>query len=383
MVKSYQNNLETQLRISPKSAIPVLIILGFVLISVSHLLPDSSSRLHLRLFALFFYLLSGAIWLLDGWRPQLGRWFTIAALVAIISLGFSWLGMPEFLFFVAIPTIWAVVLLNLSAATITTIGQTVLLLLLSRYVAVNVSVTTIVMGVVAIWLTLGMMVVIYRPMYQITRWFEEYFEYARQALEESLDRKVELQQTLDDLAHTNRELALLSEKLGVMRRSAEEAREAKAAFVAKISHEFRTPLNMIIGLIDTLTETPEVYGQEIPPLLLKDLEIVYRNSTHLASMINDVLDLSQTETGRLTIHREEADLAEDISSALLVVKPLLEKKKLTLQTVLADDLPKIYYDRTRIRQVVLNLVSNAARYTDMVIKTPSMLRRSRRVQGQT
>ncbi|MEW5956663.1 MAG: ATP-binding protein, partial [Chloroflexota bacterium] len=210
----------------------------------------------------------------------------------------------------------------------------------------------------------GLMIAVYFPMLQTTRWFAEDYQYAHQALEEARDRKGELEQALKDLAQANRELILLTEKLAAARRSAEQAHEAKATFVAKISHEFRTPLNMIIGLIDTLTETPEVYGPDIPPGLLKDLEIVYRNSTHLAGMINDVLDLSQTETASFTLHREQADLAADVESALVVVKPLLEKKKLTLQTLIPTDLPSVYYDRTRIRQVILNLVSNAARYTD-------------------
>jgi CheY-like chemotaxis protein len=81
-------------------------------------------------------------------------------------------------------------------------------------------------------------------------------------------------------------------------------------------------------------------------------------------MVNDVLDLSQTETGHLTLHREWVDLAEDIDNALMVVRPLLEKKQLTLQADVPADLPQVYCDRTRIRQVILNLVSNAARFTE-------------------
>jgi signal transduction histidine kinase/CheY-like chemotaxis protein len=356
--------LTSELRPSPKLLLPALIFLAFILIYVSHFLPQESSRLHVRFFALLVYAFAGAILALDHWRPQVGRWFTIVALVVIISLGFSWLGLSESLLFIVIPIIWAAILLHLSAATITATGQTILLVVLFRYGVVAADSTTIILAVVAVWLTLGTMVAVYLPMYQIMDWLWKYFQRAQQELEEARNRKVELEQTLPDLALANREMALLSEKLAAMRRRAEEAHEAKAAFVAKISHEFRTPLSMITGFIDTLTEAPEIYEQEIPPLLKKDLEIVYRNCTPLANMINDVLDLSQTETGRLTIHREEADLAADIKSAVAGVQPLVERKKLSLQTIIPENLPKVYYDRTRIRQVILNLVSNAARYTD-------------------
>jgi len=134
--------------------------------------------------------------------------------------------------------------------------------------------------------------------------------------------------------------------------------------VANISHEFRTPLNMIIGMIDILTRKPDVDGETIPVFLREDLEIVRRNASYLADMVNDVLDMSQSETGQLLLRREWGDLGADLRNAVAVVQPLLDKKQLRLNVVVADDLPRIYYDRARIRQVVLNLVSNAARYTD-------------------
>ena len=258
----------------------------------------------------------------------------------------------------------AALLLNLSAATLTAFGETLLAFILWSYAPAGIDSITVVTTLVAIWLMLGLMIVAYQPMAQVSEWLDEYLRRAHYLLEAARDRKVELEQTLNDLAHANRELILLNERLDAMRLIAEEAQRAKTAFVAKISHEFRTPLNMIIGLIDTLTETPDIYGQVLPPELLKDLEIVRRNSDHLASMINDVLDLSQIEAGRVTLHREWVDLAEDIDGAVVVVQPLLEKKNLFLEVVIPDDLPQIYCDKTRIRQVILNLVSNAARYTE-------------------
>ncbi len=89
-----------------------------------------------------------------------------------------------------------------------------------------------------------------------------------------------------------------------------------------------------------------------------------RNCEHLASMINDVLDLSQIEAGRLALHKEWVDWHEVIERALVIVRPLLAKKGIALHLSIPDDLPRIYCDRTRIRQVILNLLSNATRFTD-------------------
>jgi CheY-like chemotaxis protein len=156
----------------------------------------------------------------------------------------------------------------------------------------------------------------------------------------------------------------MNKRLAAAQMVAEEARKAKAAFVANVSHEFRTPLNMIIGLSDLLIETPHVYGSQLPPLLLEDLEIVQRNSQHLLSMVNDVLDLSQIEADRLALHRDRVNLAELVEKSVAVVHPLLVKKQVKMQIDLPPDLPEVYCDGTRVRQVLVNLLSNAARHTE-------------------
>jgi CheY-like chemotaxis protein len=116
--------------------------------------------------------------------------------------------------------------------------------------------------------------------------------------------------------------------------------------------------------VDLLVETPEVYGEALPAALFEDLKIVHRNCEHLSSMVSDVLDLSQVEAGRVALHQERVNLAELIDGAVMVVASLLERKGLQLAVESAPDLPAIYGDPTRIRQVVLNLVSNAARFTE-------------------
>jgi CheY-like chemotaxis protein len=113
-----------------------------------------------------------------------------------------------------------------------------------------------------------------------------------------------------------------------------------------------------------MVETPEIYDVMPSPEMHNDLEVIYRNSEHLSNMINDVLDLTRTEAGHLTVHKERLDLHRIIESATIAIRPLLENKKLTWHISVPNDLPEVYCDGIRIEQVILNLMSNAARHTD-------------------
>jgi signal transduction histidine kinase/CheY-like chemotaxis protein len=363
-MKNFVSTFEPELRISLTSLLVGLVSFGVMLILASDFLTDPADPFKVARLGVLALITAGIVWLLDYWRLKGGRWFAVIAMVAIVFWGHAWLATPAFLTLVVMPVALAAILINLSGAIAVAIGESLLLFLLPLFIAfeIDLGATGIVLG--AIWLMVGIMFAVYYPLYETTQWSWAHFKQTQDLLEEARDRKVELQQALDDLAHAYRELTLLKERVAAMRLVAEEAQATKAAYVAKVSHEFRTPLNMIIGLTDVLVETPEIYGDTLSPALLEDLKIVHRNCKHLSSMVNDVLDLSQTETGRLTLHREWIDLAEDIDNALMVVRPLLEKKHLTLQASVPADLPRVYCDRTRIRQVILNLISNAARFTD-------------------
>jgi signal transduction histidine kinase len=198
----------------------------------------------------------------------------------------------------------------------------------------------------------------------VTEWSVFHFEQARTRMEEARDQRLELKQIQQDLVQANKELARLSDRLRVMHRTAEEARRAKEEFVANVSHELRTPLNMIIGFSELIVQTPRVYGVELPPELLADIAAVKRNSQHLYRLLDDVLDLSQIEAGRMALSKEKASLQHLISEAALTVRALYDSKGLYLETDLPEDLPAIFCDSTRISQVVINLLSNAGRFTE-------------------
>jgi signal transduction histidine kinase/CheY-like chemotaxis protein len=198
----------------------------------------------------------------------------------------------------------------------------------------------------------------------VTQWYLFSFQQARQKMEEAREQRVELKQTQEDLIQANRELARLSDRLKAMYQIANEARQAKEEFVANVSHELRTPLNMIIGFSEMITQSPQVYADSLPPALLADIAAIQRNSQHLARLVDDVLDLSQVEAGRMALSKEWTSLAEILDEAVLVVRALFESKGLYLEKEVSADLPPMFCDSTRIRQVVINLLSNAGRFTE-------------------
>ena len=204
------------------------------------------------------------------------------------------------------------------------------------------------------------------------------FGYYRQAcdlLQEARDQHLALKQANLDLADAYRQLARLHELLRASQAQAESARRAKEEFVARVSHELRTPLNMIIGFSEMIVDAPHTYGSRLPPALLADLAVIQRNSQHLSSLIDDVLDLSQIEAGRMALTKERAAIAEILRAAAEAVQPLFASKGLSLRLEIAPDLPPILCDRTRVREVALNLLSNAGRFTE----TGGVAVRARRV----
>ncbi|MDI7274581.1 MAG: hybrid sensor histidine kinase/response regulator [Anaerolineae bacterium] len=203
-----------------------------------------------------------------------------------------------------------------------------------------------------------------RALLTVTQWSLYSFGQARRHMEEARDQRLELKQAQEDLLQANRELARLSERLKAMYEVADEARRAKEAFVANVSHELRTPLNMIIGFSEMIPRLSQVYGTRLPAALLSDIAAIQRNAQHLARLVDDVLDLSQVEAGRMALSKEWISLPEVIAEAVQAVGALYQSKGLSLQTEVPADLPPLYCDGTRIRQVVINLLSNAGRFTD-------------------
>ena len=212
-------------------------------------------------------------------------------------------------------------------------------------------------GVIAGW-------AISRSLLVASSWAVDGYLRAQIEMDEARKNRMELKQIQDDLLHANNELARLTERLKVLHQVAEEARQVKEQFVANVSHELRTPLNMIISFSEMIMQSPRTYGVELPSELMADISAIQRNSRHLSKLVNDVLSLSQIEAGRMALTREWASLAEIVEEAVIAVGALYTSKQIYLETELPADLPPVFCDSTRIRQVVLNLLSNAGRFTE-------------------
>jgi signal transduction histidine kinase len=152
-----------------------------------------------------------------------------------------------------------------------------------------------------------------------------------------------------------------AERLRIERAAAEQADQAKSRFLANMSHELRTPLNAVIGYSELLQELAEEDGKED---YLADLKKIQFAGKHLLTLINDILDLSKIEAGKMELHLEQVDLAKLIQEIAQTVTPLLQKNKNTLELNLADGLGTVCSDSTRLRQCLFNLVSNASKFTE-------------------
>ncbi|ADI65996.1 sensor histidine kinase [Trichormus azollae] len=142
---------------------------------------------------------------------------------------------------------------------------------------------------------------------------------------------------------------------------AEAASKAKSQFLANVSHELRTPLNAVIGLSQLLKDDAVDIGAS--PDFITDLETINSAGRHLLELINDILDVSKIEAGKMTLYPETFDIITLINNVVLTVKPAIEKNGNTLVLECDEYLGTMYADQTRMRQVLLNLLSNAAKFT--------------------
>lgn len=163
------------------------------------------------------------------------------------------------------------------------------------------------------------------------------------------------------LAELNRELVRINRRLREANQDIREADRLKSEFVATISHELRTPLNTIIGFAKFMLN--EGAGP-LNDMQRTDLSAIYSSGQHLLDLVNDILDLSKIEAGKVTLNKERLDFHEISAGIMSSAIALVGDRPIELKEEIDPHLPPIYADRQRVRQIILNLVSNAAKFTE-------------------
>ena len=174
------------------------------------------------------------------------------------------------------------------------------------------------------------------------------------------------------LRHERRQARSLVERSKELERLSSEllrVNRMKSEFLANVSHELRTPLNAIVGFVDLLREG--VYG-DLAPRQVKPVERIEASANHLRHLVDQVLDLAKMAAGRLEIHTETIDLRPFVLDVASEIESLVSEKGLSLSLVMGAALPRIRTDPTHLRQILMNLLGNAVKYTNeggIVIRT--------------
>ncbi|NNG03957.1 MAG: hypothetical protein HKM95_07630 [Inquilinus sp.] len=193
-----------------------------------------------------------------------------------------------------------------------------------------------------------------------------------QALEEEVKKRREAQQALrsqvaaleetrDRLEQQGRQLTEIAQDLARARDKADAASAAKSAFLATMSHELRTPLNAIIGFAELIRD--QLAGDIGDQKYCDYARDIHSSGQHLLALINDILDVSKAEAGKLEINDEPVDVAEEIDASIRLCQPRALSAGTTLVPEIAAALPLLKADRRRLKQILINLITNALKFS--------------------
>lgn len=174
------------------------------------------------------------------------------------------------------------------------------------------------------------------------------------------EEEIELLTRFAQLASVAIDNAQLFDEAIRARASAERANQAKSTFLANMSHELRTPLNAIIGFTRIVKRKG---ADSLPEKQLNNLDKVLVSADHLLALINTILDIAKIEAGRMDVHANSFELAELIDICVITTQPLL-KSDVQIMVTVNDELPPLYSDQDKVKQILLNLLSNAAKFTE-------------------
>ena len=202
-------------------------------------------------------------------------------------------------------------------------------------------------------------------LYAVTEWALMNYERQRRTNVDLFENRLQLQRTLKRSEALSEQLAESNQELEQAHKAAEEAKHFRGQFLANMSHELRTPLNAIIGFSETMIKFPMMYDNEpLPEMYRNDLNQIHNSGRLLLHLINDILDLAKVDAGRLEIYMQEVHPKPVIEAVISTTHGLIGNKSIELLKDLPDPMPAVWADEGRMRQVLLNIYSNAAKFTE-------------------
>lgn len=204
-----------------------------------------------------------------------------------------------------------------------------------------------------------------RPVSIALDWYGSSYEEARSMAKELREHRGELVRLSQQLNLSINRLAEANYELDRARREADAARRLKNEFATAISHELRTPLNLIIGFSEMLVRGLHCGADPLESVEISgDVEAIHRNAVHISDLIADVLDLSRIETHRFALQKRWVSIEQCVGEAVHAVRGLFDAASIDLRVTICGGLPVVNADPIRVRQVLINLLANAARHTE-------------------
>lgn len=293
----------------------------------------------------------------SGWILSL---FEGGAIFILITTFFE----PNYILGFIIPILFAVILLEWKQST-AFIGVVIIGCFLLFYIHFqSIPIASILFP---ISLLISISVLLELSLNQIYANLDWYFKRYQTALSNEQiirENEIKLERLVNSLNDYEKYLSQSNNWLIEARDEAEQARNVKQSFVQNVSHELRTPLNLIIGFSETMVNSPQSYGEvNWTPDLSGDIECIFQNSQHLKALIDDILDMASIESKKYEISVSNVNLNSIIKEVVLINESAYHSKGLSLETDLSASIHKVKGDAIRLKQVLLNLLSNALKYT--------------------
>ncbi|HVC35658.1 MAG TPA: hybrid sensor histidine kinase/response regulator, partial [Chloroflexota bacterium] len=251
------------------------------------------------------------------------------------------------------------------AGLVSAVLASAIVVALSRPPAAVVTTDVAVQALGFIWATLVLAWLSARPLSIMATWAWSNYALTQAKTEEARRGQGELARLSRSLSEACDRLERVNRELEDAREAAEAARRMKAEFAATVGHELRTPVNLIIGFSQMMASPRRgsYYDEPLPDCYRDDLAAIYRNASHISSLVDDILDLSQIDAHRMALRKEWINLVEVAEEAAATVQALYVDAGLYLHVEVPPEAPRVPADPVRIRQVLINLLYNAVRFT--------------------